>query len=579
MDERDGEVLIRAPIEVATSVGGASSTARRAFEQSHVLVAHIRAWVPCRATRAKELPMKSGPKHRRGALRATLVATGLGVAAVAVSADVTDAAPPAGCDNRNNNSVPKLLECVTVEGVREHQAAFQAIADANGGTRSSGTPGYDRTVDYAAAKLRAAGYDVTVQPFDFDFFDDNSTARQTSPTPTDYPVLSAQFDDPVLGSGSGPLTPVDVQIPPGAAPNSSSSGCEEGDFAGFPADGVALIQRGTCAFTLKALNAEAAGASAVILFNEGQPGRTGFIIPIGAAPGLTIPVVATDFATGEALFGDAAGGATQVTVTADFVLETRQAANILAETKNGNDGNVVMVGAHLDSVLDGPGINDNGSGAATILDVAEAMRKVKPTNTVRFALWGAEEFGLLGSEFYVNSLSDAQRSAIALYLNFDMIGSPNYVRFVYDGDGDIGPAGPPGSGAIEDLFTQFYADRGLASEPTAFDGRSDYGPFIADGVDIPAGGLFTGAEGIKTPGEVAVYGGTEGEQYDQCYHLACDTFQNVALDVLDLNADAVAFATFTYSESTASVTSAQAAAAGARSAVNAFETRDDRVEG
>ena len=316
------------------------------------------------------------------------------------------------------------------------------------------------------------------------------------------------------------------------------------------------------------LNAQAAGASAAILFNEGQPGRDGFIIPIGDGTGIEIPAVGTNFATGEALFNAAAGGNTQATVIADFVLDTRSAANVLAETKTGNDGNVVMVGAHLDSVLEGPGINDNGSGAATVLDVAEAMRKLNPNNTVRFALWGAEEFGLLGSEFYVANLSPAQQDAIALYLNFDMIGSPNYVRFVYDGDNtlNVQPPPPAGSAAIEQFFTDFYDARGLASEPTAFDGRSDYGPFIAAGVDIPAGGLFTGAEGIKTPAQQATYGGTAGQQYDPCYHLACDTFDNVSLPVLDLNADAVAAATFAYSQSTATVDAQQASATAASAA-------------
>jgi Zn-dependent M28 family amino/carboxypeptidase len=519
----------------------------------------------------EELSMKPVPISRCRALCAVLAATGLGAASVVfVVVPSGAAAPPPGCDDRNNNSVDKLMECVSIEGVREHQAAFQSIADANGGTRSSGTPGYDATVDYAVERLEAAGYQVTVQPFEFDLLNDNSVARQTSPNQVDYPVLSAQFDEPFLGSASGTLVPVDVQIPPGANPNSSTSGCEPGDFqdpvvpGGFPAGGIALIQRGTCAFAVKVLNAEAAGASGVIVFNEGQPGRTGFIIPIGAAPGLTIPVVATDFANGEALYNAAVAGTTQVTITADFTIETHQAENILAETTTGNDDNVVMVGAHLDSVLDGPGINDNGSGAATILDVAEAMRKVKPNNTVRFALWGAEEFGLLGSDFYVSSLTMQQRGQIALYLNFDMIGSPNYVRFIYDGDASSfpPPSGvtiPPGSDAIEELFEGFYTGRGLAFEGTAFDGRSDYGPFIA--VGIPAGGLFTGAEGIKTAAQVQTYGGTAGEQYDPCYHLACDDFDNVALDVLDLNADAVAFATLTYAQSTAGVNSASAGAA------------------
>ena len=180
------------------------------------------------------------------------------------------------------------------------------------------------------------------------------------------------------------------------------------------------------------------------------------------------------------------------------------------------------------------------------------MRKVKPTNTVRFAWWGAEESNLVGSEFYVASLSPDELADIGLYLNFDMVGSPNYVRFVYDGDGTIGPVGPAGSGAIEALFVDFYGDRGLASEPTPFDGRSDYGPFIAAGV--PAGGLFTGAEGIKTAAQQAIYGGTVGTAYDPCYHQACDTFDNVNLQVLDLNSDAIAFATLTYAMDTSSVT-------------------------
>jgi Zn-dependent M28 family amino/carboxypeptidase len=240
-------------------------------------------------------------------------------------------------------------------------------------------------------------------------------------------------------------------------------------------------------------------------------------------------------------------------VFANTLREIKTTFNVLAETNSGNDDNVVMVGGHLDSVFDGPGINDNGSGSAAILEVAEAMRKVKPNNTVRFAWWGAEESGTVGSDFYVANLTEAERDSIALYLNFDMIGSPNYVRFVYDGSGDVGPIGPAGSAAIEQFFNDFYAERGLAFEPTPFDGRSDYSAFIAEGVDIPAGGLFTGAEDIKTPEEVTVYGGFAGQQYDPCYHAACDTFSNNSNEVLDLNADAVAAATLTYAMSTETV--------------------------
>ena len=158
----------------------------------------------------------------------------------------------------------------------------------------------------------------------------------------------------------------------------------------------------------------------------------------------------------------------------------------------------------------GPGINDNGSGSATILTIAEQMTNlhIKPRNTVRFAFWGAEEEGLVGSTYYVDNLSEEALARISLNLNFDMLGSPNFVRFVYDGDGTIGDPGPDGSDVIEQVFTDFFDRRHQASEPTAFDGRSDYFEFINAG--IPAGGLFSGAEGIKTAEQQTKYGGTAG---------------------------------------------------------------------
>jgi Zn-dependent M28 family amino/carboxypeptidase len=264
----------------------------------------------------------------------------------------------------------------------------------------------------------------------------------------------------------------------------------------------------------------------------------------------TIPVVGVAKELGDPVIADAAAGPTTVFLNIETIQEDSVSHNVLAETHGGNPNNVVVVGAHLDSVFEGPGINDNG--AAAVLEVAEQMAKVKPRNKVRFAWWGAEEFGLVGSTHYVGDLSEEEREDIALYLNFDMIGSPNYVRFIYDGDGSaFGLAGPEGSAAIEALYEDLYDARGLAHEPTEISFRSDYAAFFEAG--IPFGGLFTGAEGIKTPAQEAVCGGTAGQQYDPCYHAACDTFANVALDVLDLNSDAVASSTLTYAMSTRSV--------------------------
>jgi Zn-dependent M28 family amino/carboxypeptidase len=461
-------------------------------------------------------------------------------------------AAPKSCENRSNNTTAKLLECVTVEGVRTHQQAFQAIADANGGTRGSGTAGYDDSGDYIAQKLEESGYNVTFQPVSFAFFDELTPAelQQIAPVATTY-TYSVDFST-MSFSASGDVTAtaegVDMVDVTGQPVNTSTSGCEASDFAGFTAGNIAIIQRGTCSFALKAANAEAAGAVGAVIFNEGQPGRDSSFSGTLGGPFVTIPVVSTSTAIGQDL---AAGGVT-VRLFANTASEFRDTFNIIAENDFGNPENVVMLGAHLDSVLEGPGIQDNGSGSAAILETAIQMAKVETYNRVRFAWWGAEEAGLVGSNYYVGNLSEAEADAIALYLNFDMIGSPNYFFGIYDGDGsEFGLVGPPGSDAIELTFQQYYSLIGEPSQASAFSGRSDYSAFIAIG--IPAGGLFTGAEGLKTAAEVALYGGVAGEQYDPCYHLACDTFDNISLKALDVNSDAVAFATLKYAMNTESV--------------------------
>jgi Zn-dependent M28 family amino/carboxypeptidase len=269
-------------------------------------------------------------------------------------------------------------------------------------------------------------------------------------------------------------------------------------------------------------------------------------LPDGSPSNLTGPVVGASFPQGVAL----SQTGSEAFINVDPPEQVTQ-FNVLAELRGKNADNVVMAGAHLDSVQAGPGVQDNGSGSAAILETAVQMAKVKPVNTVRFAWWGAEESGLVGSTAYVNGLSQEELDQIALYLNFDKIGSPNYVYFIYDGDDSDGVGagpGPEGSGQIEALFESFYEGRGLPFKGTDFSGRSDYGPFIA--VGIPAGGLFTGAEVIKTAEEAAIWGGTAGDQYDPCYHLACDTFDNISLEALGVNSDAVAFSVLRYGMNT-----------------------------
>ena len=472
------------------------------------------------------------------------------------------------CERRNNNQYDKLLDCVTVEGVREHQAALQAIADANGGTRADQTPGYAASVDYVVETMQAAGWEVERVPFEYVAETDAGIEQLT-------PVAASYETGGYIGSAGGDVTadviPVDINLVP---PRASTSGCDGAftealvgaplvadpggpdDFAGFPAGAIALIQRGGCSFALKAHNAQAAGASAVIIFNQGNtPDREPLFIGTAVAPNvdelgdLTIPVVGASFQDGSALAQP--GSTARVFV----VLTTFTAENVIAELPGMNDDNVVMAGAHLDSVPAGPGINDNGSGSAALLEIAQNLANHHPVNTLRFAWWGAEELGLIGSTAWVNQQVEAGTlDEIALYVNFDMIGSPNYFIGVYDADQSSYTAPvavPEGSVAIEDVFESYYTLVGEPYDDTEFSGRSDYQAFINN--DIPSSGLFTGAEVRKTAEQAAIWGGTVGAQFDPCYHQACDTFANNADHALDVNTDAVAFAVLTFAYSTESV--------------------------
>jgi Zn-dependent M28 family amino/carboxypeptidase len=430
----------------------------------------------------------------------------------------------------------KLRDAVTVNGILQHERSLQAIANRNGGNRQSGTPGYDESVAYVSQRLKAAGYKVSEQEFTFPFYRENSSSL-TQVTPNAKAYDTAPYEYSGSGEVTGRVVPATNNVIPATPEPSSAAGCVVGDYTPAAADApeIALVQRGTCTFREKVTAATEAGYDGVIIFNEGNPERTELFVGTLDPPLAPVPVLGLSYADGVELAQAAEQGDVTVTLAADVEYDpNRKTKNVIADSKAGDPDRVLVVGAHLDSVSAGPGINDNGSGTAGILEIAEELSKLKKPKLqqkVRFAFWGAEESGLLGSEHYVQTLGDEGIQKIFANLNFDMIGSPNYVRFVYDGDGSSeGVAGPPGSGQIEQLFNGYFASQGLATSPTAFDGRSDYGPFIA--VGIPAGGLFSGAEGIKTAEEAAVYGGTAGAPYDPCYHQACDTITNLSTKAL-----------------------------------------------
>jgi Zn-dependent M28 family amino/carboxypeptidase len=467
--------------------------------------------------------------------RACLAVCGAAMATLAFTG--TGQAKPPDVDS------DKLERAVTVPGIVEHQRALQNIADMNGGTRHTETPGYTASVAYVRETMKRAGWNVSVSQFNMPEWQETAPPvfQQLTPAAKTYTPGTAADDNsaavdyitfefsPTANVPNAPVVPTNDIVAPSPAANSNTSGCEAADFPAATSGAVSLVQRGTCPFVQKLANAQAAGAVGVILFNEGDSaGRTNAGFRSGPTD-LAIPAVFSSYAVGKELYDAFRAGQTPtVHLQTSGVNVDRFFPQVIAESKTGDPNHVVLAGAHLDSVPAGPGINDDGSGTAWQLELGEQISKLgtPPRHKIRLMWFGGEEDGLVGSQYYAANLSQAEIDKIDVMIDTDMIASPNYVRLVYDGDGDeLGPAGPPGSGVIEDVFERYFQQREMATLPQAFDGRSDYVGFINRG--IPGGGIFAGAEVHKTAEQVAVFGGVAGEQYDPCYHEDCDTIDTV----------------------------------------------------
>ncbi|MFE2727993.1 M28 family metallopeptidase [Kitasatospora sp. NPDC059327] len=432
----------------------------------------------------------------------------------------------------------RLVEESSADSAHRTLVALQRIADRNGGNRVAGSRGHDESARYVYDQARRAGLKVSKQEFEYTFF--QALAQRltvVSPQAEDVPVIAMTYS---VGGPEGGLT-----APLAVVPADATTGCEAGDYAAGAFTGrIALIKRGGCSFAVKAAAAADAGALGAIVYNNTDGDLNG---TLGEPTAGRVPTGGIGRAAGEALVAKAAAGPVTVGLDIRTFMEKRKTWNVIAETRGGDPENTVVIGSHLDSVVAGPGINDNGSGSAGVLEVAKNLGTRPVKNKVRFAWWSAEEFGLKGSEAYVASLSPAEQKKIKLYLNFDMIASPNSAQFVYDGDDSdhvgSGP-GPDGSAQLERRITDYLDRRGLPHEGTDFTGRSDYGPFIDAG--IPAGGTDTGAEVIKSAAQAARYGGTAGVAFDKCYHKACDNLGNLDLKAFDVNIDVIADSVGTY---------------------------------
>ncbi|MCG9753568.1 M20/M25/M40 family metallo-hydrolase [Vibrio brasiliensis] len=492
-----------------------------------------------------------------------------------------------------------------VEHLVELEGRASKTSDGSSVTRAAGTEGYAQSLDYIVDTMREHDYQVSIQEFDFRAWEELagtslnvngvdlvSVRNAGEGVEADFAVMSYS------GKSNGPLAGEVAFVTPDfrfdAPDYDDTDGCESSDFSGKEiTNKIAVIQRGGCSFSTKVVNAQSAGAKGVIVFNQGNAeGRTSVVNgTLGNDSTAVIPAFGARYELGKQWYELSQTSAVPVNLQVDVEDEVVLTQNIIAETKGGDEEQVIMLGAHLDSVPEGPGINDNGSGTAGLLEYAVTLADLKAPvkNKVRFAWWAAEEAGLVGSEYYTNDLFAPLRAQaeqeilkelglddpsqltpeqldlvdaryyelnkVKLYLNFDMIGSPNYIFGVMDGDlsdtkdspdnaytGDFEP--PYGTSDIESTFNRFFSNKSHSTVPQALSKRSDYAGFADWGVAF--GGLFTGAENVKSAEEVEQFGGEIDVAYDKCYHQACDDLNNISQTALYVNTQSLAYVTTFY---------------------------------
>lgn len=453
----------------------------------------------------------------------------------------------AGCSSAEPPPVadwgPELANRVVIDNVYGHLQRLQEIADAHDGNRADGSPGYQASVDYVAQALRDKGFDVQTPEFER-----LSGSRGGAPALTvagrSFRVEQASL---MITTPPGGLKAITLR-PRRAA------GCTAADYGEVSVDkAIAVVDDSGCSVVQKQRVAVGEGAVGVLVVSKATPSR-----PVGAPPtlftsgyynDLTVPVGVIDPTA------DAALRRTEspVTLVLDNEPVMTTSRNIIAQTRTGDTGNVIMVGAHLDSAASGPGINDNGSGVAAVLETALQLGAEPQTaNAVRFAFWGAEEISLDGSKSYLRSLERDRLNDIALYLNFDMLGSANAGYFTDDGDQSTQMernfvAAPEGSAGIERTLAGSLLLAGVRPADIPLTRNTDYVPFMAAG--IPVGGLTTGSSQRKTEIQARLWGGRVDVPFDPNYHTRLDDIDNVDRTALGLMASSAAFAVGTYADS------------------------------
>ena len=416
---------------------------------------------------------------------------------------------------------------------RLFEAAKLSEAELGRPTRAIGTPGHQGTLDYISSEIAGLGnyYTLSNQTF---------STSSGSIAASSLIIANTTLTDAIPFGLSPPTT--DKQAVSGKIVLISNLGCEEADYPDEVLDNIALILRGTCPFGTKSELAGKAGAVAAIIYNNQAGNLSGTlgsptsdqVATFGISQEEASPIV-DQLQSGITLSGSA---------LMESVVETISTYNVVAKTKGGDQDNCIVAGAHSDSVPEGPGINDDGTGTLTLLEVATQLSKFSVNNCVIFAWFSAEEIGLVGSDHFADSLSPEENARIRLMLDYDMLASPNYAYQIYNSTNAENPAG---SEQIRDLYIDWYDAKGIPYTFIEFDGRSDYDGFIRNG--IPASGIATGAEGVKTEEEAGIFGGEAGAWYDPCYHQLCDDLENVDYDAWENNAKLVAHSVATYARS------------------------------
>lgn len=386
------------------------------------------------------------------------------------------------------------------------------IAYANGGNRAFGFPGYDASVEFIYGEVsKLKGFEAWIQDFPA-LYTETQKAQVTVGNET-YRTVALTYT---------PSTPEEgVTLPLVHGPVGEAA-CDVANYEGLDVEGkIVLVERGLCpdftTFAGRVRPAAAAGATAVVIYNSDPAKLTAGSLS-NPSPDY-VPTALIDQEPGQALKARLdAGEDIEAFVTIVQLIEERITQNVFAETKGGDAKNLVQLGAHLDSVQAGPGINDDGSGTSLILELAKGLSHFSTNLKVRFSWWGAEENGLKGSRWYVGNLTAEAADDILLYVNFDMVSRGFYG--VFDGTGEVAaPGGPPGSDVIGKLFDDFLTGKGFETVPVGLTGGTDYVPFM-EVINKPVGGLFTGT----------------GAAQDACYHQACDNITNPVPETIYNNA-------------------------------------------